>query len=187
MQVLAVGVGVLLGVSVPDVAEARTACTYAGAPMNVLTISVSSDVEAVITRSGMEITAGESRRPLARCTGGIPTVLNTDTINLRLSGLPFVDVRLDGGPLAPGATAESTGTSEIEIQISGEGVSTSVVGTARDDEFRWGAGASGAGLNVNPGAAGDVDVTVTGGPDDVAPLLVADGARATTRSPGSRP
>ena len=76
--------------------------------------------------------------PPQPCAGAIPTVSNTDTINVLFSGdEAFADVLLAGGPLAPGATAEAVGAPEIEIQVSGPDSGVTVVGTRGDDQFRW--------------------------------------------------
>jgi len=178
LKALCIGAGLLvIGMIVPAGAQAGMSCIFAGPPTNVLTVNVSGDVNAVIARSAIQITVGREDHPPMSCQGGTPTVLNTDSIDVQLTGLPLLLVRLDGGPLAPGATLESVGASEIEIQISGVGLSTDVVGTAGDDQFRWGMAGGHAALNVNPASAGDqdVDVTLSGEPEDV-PLLYAVGA-----------
>ena len=45
-----------LSASVPTGAQAATSCAYAGAPANVLTVTVTGASEAVITRRGQQIT-----------------------------------------------------------------------------------------------------------------------------------
>jgi Ca2+-binding RTX toxin-like protein len=163
----AVTLGVLvLAASLPAAAQARTSCAFSGAPLNVMTVSVSGESFAVIIRRGEEITVAELGDAPQPCAGAIPTVSNTDTINVLLSGdAAIADVSLAGGPLAPGATAETVGAPEIEIQASGpEGGVLGVVGTRGDDRFRWGAGGANPGLNLNPAAGDeDIDVTVLGG------------------------
>jgi Ca2+-binding RTX toxin-like protein len=88
-------------------------------------------------------------------------VLNTDTVSFRLrGGFPDASVLLAGGPFAPGATPESDGTSEIEIEFRGP-VWAVVYGTASADAFDWGPGSTHqAGLNLNAGESGDQDVDV---------------------------
>ncbi len=165
-----------LALAVPSGAQAATSCAYAGPPANLLTVAVSGDAEAVITRRGTEIVAGEYERPPKPCIGGTPTVTNTDTIDVRYSGLTgFAEVQLANGPLAPGATAETEGASEIEIRISGSGGGFDVVGTPRDDTFRWVPGATAPALNVNPLEAADTDADVTVAGGSSAPLLYASG------------
>jgi len=158
-------------------AQARTSCAYVGAPSNVLTVSVTGASEAVITRRGQEITAGEYGDPPEPCAGATPTVSNTDTIHVLFSGDngPVAEVQLANGLLAPGATAEDVGASEIEILVSGEGSGFRIVGTSGDDRFRWGPAGANPGLNINPADAGDqdVDVMVLGG--TTAALLYAEG------------
>lgn len=150
----------LLGLSVVPDAQARTRCSYTGAPMNLLTVTSTGDAEAEIERLGEQIVVGEGRpRP---CRGGVPTVLNTDTIRVRMRGLfAGVVLRLEGGPFAPGATAEAEGASEIEIEFSGRGILGRVVGTARADEFHWAPAGAQPGLNLNPRSATDRDADVT--------------------------
>jgi hypothetical protein len=156
----------LLGLSfVPD-AQALTRCAYSGAPTNLLTVTTTGEVaEGVIERLGEQIVVGEGRpRP---CSGGVPTVLNTDRIRVVMRGLAVgVALRLGGGPFAPGATPEAEGASEIEIEFSGRTTSGSVVGTPRADEFHWAPAGAQPGVNLNPGSANDqdADVTITGSP-----------------------
>ena len=141
-SVIAVALGVLvLAESLPAGAHARTSCAYSGAPLNAMTMNVTGASDAVITRRGQEITAGEDGDPPEPCVGTIPTASNTDTINVLFAGdHPGAEaqVLLAGGPLAPGATAEAAGAPEIEIQVSGNGSAVSVVGTRGDDQFRCG-------------------------------------------------
>lgn len=177
---MALAAMVTAGVLLAPAAEARTRCVYAGPPANVLTVTVDGGSgEGEVKRNGVEITVNEFLEPPRPCAGGTPTVLNTDTINVVLKGdlVDGVTVKLGAGPLAPGATPESEGTSEIETHINAINAVLaigSIVGTARSDEFHWGPGGSGApGLNLNPRSAGDrdVDVTVGGGGE----FLVAQG------------
>ena len=178
----------VLMASLPGAAQARTSCAYVGAPANALTVTVTGASEAVITRRGQEITVGEYGDPPDPCAGAVPTVSNTDTIDVLFSGDvgAVADVWLAGGPLAPGATAEAVGASEIEIEVSGNGGSFSVVGTRGDDQFRWGPGGANPGLNLNPADAGDedVDITVLGGAS--AASLYAEGGAGNDTITGDR-
>jgi Ca2+-binding RTX toxin-like protein len=158
----------VLSASFVSVAEAKTSCAYAGPPANVLTVKL-TDSYAVIERMGLQIVAGEAAELAQPCAGGTPTVLNTDSIIVRSRDGSHVDVRLGGGPLGPGATAETQGAAEIEIYLVGVG-SGGIVGTSAGDEFHWGPGGALAGLNLNPRSNDqDVDVTINGG------LLMAEG------------
>lgn len=162
--------------SVPD-ASARMRCSYSGAPENLLTVTADRGALGEITRRGQEIVVRAFLERATPCGGGVPTVLNTDTIAVLPRGEDdFVDVLLGGGPFAPGATPETEGASEIEIEFRGRDAFGEVGGTTRADEFHWGSGpANHAGLNLNPLDAGDqdVDVTVRGGPFA---FLAANGA-----------
>jgi len=164
-----------LAASFPPGAAARTTCSYAGAPRNVLTVTVKDDAVGEIRRRGLGIAVRGQDEPLSLCAGGAPTVLNTDTIKVVLVELSFVDIDLSGGPFAPGATLETEGASEIEIQISsGLGVAD-IIGTPGDDEWHWGPGGANPGLNVNPREAGDqdVDITVTSDENEAGPLFAS--------------
>ena len=143
-------------------AEARTRCSYSGPPQNLLTITANRTADSTeITRRGQEIVVREYLEPPIACLGGVPTVLNTDTVTFRLrGGFPDASVLLAGGPFAPGATPEAEGASEIEIEFRGP-VWAVVYGTAGADAFQWGPGSTHqAALNLNTGEAGDQDVDV---------------------------
>jgi hypothetical protein len=159
--------------SVVPAAEARTSCSYAGPPANTLTVRVMGFSSAEIARFGEQILVSEFLERPRHCSGGDPTVMNTDTIQVLTRGFGDADLRLGGGPFAPGATPEDEGVSEIEVQVRGDGFA-SVVGTRRADEFHWGKEGALAGLNVNPRDIGDQDVDVTVRGESA--FLVADGA-----------
>jgi hypothetical protein len=155
----------LLGLSFTPNAAARMRCSYTGPPENVLAVTADMDALGQITRRGQEIVVREFLGRASPCRGGVPTVLNTDTIRVSSRGKDdSVDVLLGGGPLAPGATPETEGASEIEIEIEFRAAASlaGVVGTRRADEFHWGPGfAHHPGLNLNPRESGDQDVDVT--------------------------
>jgi Ca2+-binding RTX toxin-like protein len=151
--------GVLsVAVSVAPTAQARTTCSYAGAPTNLLTVMTNKSA-TTISRSGEEIVVQDRLEGPTGCRGAVPTVLNTDTIRVFV-GMGAVAVRLEGGPLAPGATAEAEGAPEIELELRG-GSFSSIIGTPQADEFHWGPGRAHPGLNLNPGDAADQDVDVS--------------------------
>ena len=175
MNFVRIGVAAVAGlalVSAAPGAQARLACSFSGPPENLLTVTAnkSSDSPEVIRR-GAEIVVQKDLKPPTGCSGGVPTVLNTDSITFRLrGGFPDAYVMLAGGPFAPGATPEVEGASEIEIEIRGPGY-ISVYGTAGPDAFRWGPGSRYfGGLNLNPGESDDQDVDVTT-TDEIAPLI----------------
>jgi len=145
----------------PDV-QARMRCSYAGAPTNLLTVTADRDAPGETYRRGSEIMAGGFFERPRLCSGGEPTVFNTDTIKAVMGGeSSYIDLDLGGGAFGPGATPEADGVSEIEIVFSGREAFPSVVGTSRADEFHWGPGGVHAGLNLNPRSSGDQDVDVT--------------------------
>ena len=191
--IVAAAFGILLvGASLSPGARARTSCSYLGAPANVLNIVVRDDAadaiaSAEIKRKGQEITVNEFQERPRPCAGGTPTVLTTDTINVLLLGLSSADLRLGGGPFAPGATPETVGAPEIEIRVTGQSAQSSVVGTSRGDEFHWVPGGTTPGLNLNPRSAGDQDVDVT--IEDFDSFLVAEGGAGNDTiigQPGAR-
>jgi hypothetical protein len=112
-------------------------------------------------RKGDEIVVREFRERRTTCNGPRPTVFNTDTIRVLVRSDSSADLKLGGGPFAPGATREPDGASEIEVEFSGPFILPRVVGTRRADEFRWGPGGAHAGRNLNPRSTGDEDVDVT--------------------------
>jgi RTX calcium-binding nonapeptide repeat (4 copies) len=177
----------LLVVSVAADADAPTSCSHEGAPTSRLTVTASGSAQegialGEIKRRGSEIVVGEYLEPPTRCSGGVPTVLNTDMIRVLVRGDASVDLRLDGGPFEPGATPEAAGAPELEVEFSG-GLLGFVVGTRRADEFHWGPGGAHAGLNLNPDSAGDQDVDVTAR-GAITSLMARGGAGNDTIIPG---
>jgi Ca2+-binding RTX toxin-like protein len=189
MNAAKVGVVVLAGLvflSAAPSAQARLSCSFSGPPQNLLAVTASGiDTDAVIQRSGDRIVARQSHGPNETCSGGDPTIFNTDTIVVRVPGTAEVAVRLDGGPFAPGATPEADGAPEIEFELRGGGFHR-VIGTPGADEFHWGPGRTHPGLNLNPGDAADQDVDVT--TVGTFSVLVADGAAGNDMiGPGPSP
>ena len=179
--VAAGGALLTLGLSVPAISQARVGCAYAGAPQHTMTVTVTGTSDSVVRRRGDEIVAYQRMEAPEPCSGGVPTVHNTDTIHVVFtkSDDRAVELQLGGGPFAPGASPEPDGAPEIEINVRGDtGLSAAVVGTPGDDHFRWVAAGTRAGLNLNPGAPGDhdADVTTEPVPGEVDMLLVAMGA-----------
>jgi RTX calcium-binding nonapeptide repeat (4 copies) len=116
-----------------------------------------------------EVTGGEiDTRP---CTGGTPTVDNTDRIELRLAvegllgTLTFIDVT--GGPLGPGATPEKGG-SEIEIDAElGEEPAFDLTGTKKGDYWVFGSSGDRHQVNLNPAEKSpDADLVIHGAPEE---------------------
>lgn len=141
-------------------------CSCSGPPENLVTVTPDRYAVDQITRRGDEIVVGGPTARPSRCRGGVPTVLNTDAIRVSPRGVTdFVNVLLRGGPFAPGATPETEGASEVEVEFGGEEPFGTVVGTSRADEFHWNLGGTPPGLNLNPGSADDqdVDLAVTKG------------------------
>jgi Ca2+-binding RTX toxin-like protein len=160
-----IGAYILFGGEDDPVSEGQTTCSYATAPRSVLNVKVEGDPLGSIVRRGNEIEVRGNDSP-STCTGGTPTVRNTDTIKIVLVEVSFVEIHLSGGPFAPGATPESEGASEIEIEINGDLGGAEVYGTDAADVWHWGPGGDTPGLNLNPREAADTDVDLTTtGPD----------------------
>lgn len=138
-------------------------CSYAGPPRNVLTIKL-KDADGELRRAGGQIIVATDHGSQVFCSGGTPTVRNTDTIRAKLGDFGTLELWLGNGLLEPGATAERDGHPEIEIVASGIDASIQVVGTPADETWQWGPGREQPGLNLNAGRSGDrdVDVTITG-------------------------
>jgi Ca2+-binding RTX toxin-like protein len=134
------------------------ACTY-NAASKTATASLSS-AGATLTVVGGEIRFGAT--PIA-CAGA--TTTNTDTIKV-VGGAGSTETLIvdqSGGAFAPGATAETTGLSEIELEINLGDASdqVTVVGSAANDVLAMGA----KGLAMNSDS--DVDATFTPLPSSI--------------------
>jgi Ca2+-binding RTX toxin-like protein len=128
------------------------ACTYSAATKTATATAAPGTATLVIV-------AGEIRfgaTPVS-CAGA--TTANTDTIKVLGAAGAAEKLIVDGsgGAFAPGATAETTGVSEIELDVNLGDVSDQVVviGTAGDDVLAI--GAKGVALNNDS----DVDLTLT--------------------------
>jgi Ca2+-binding RTX toxin-like protein len=141
----------LLGLlSIPAAwAAVATVCSF-DETTDVVTVAVGDGVEATISRNGDAVTVDGLACETA-------TVTTTDLIEVvlpQVSQAETVVVDLAGGPLAPGATDEGDGSSEIELQIDG---------TDHDSDTLRVVGSSGAdaivvqGLSLNLNADEEVD------------------------------
>jgi hypothetical protein len=108
------------------------------------------------------------------CLGGAPDITNVDLIDIsgpvdRIRNTWFSNpnalIDAGGGRLAPGATDEGDGSSEIEVAVRATGHDgfplAGVLGTSGADRFRLGTKQDWAGANLNPDeATPDVDLRV---------------------------
>jgi Ca2+-binding RTX toxin-like protein len=129
---------------------AAVTCRYSP-PDRLLTITA-SDAFTRVFRSQDAIEIDDGNQPV-KCNGPTPTVLDTDRVQISHTGRSADTLDLTGGPLAPGATPEPLGSSEIEVEYIGR-TFLHVRGTPGADRFRFGPG----GVNLN----GDDDTDVTG-------------------------
>ena len=69
-------------------------CSYSGAPRNVLTVNVKDASNGEIRRAGGQIVVAEPRadEPQVFCSGGTPTIRNTDTIRVKLDRFSELEV-----------------------------------------------------------------------------------------------
>ena len=136
------------------------ACAYDSASRAV-SAQIPAGAAAVLKVVGGEIWFGA---PTAAACGAATTA-NTDGITLTGGSgtLEQLTIDLSGGAFAPGFTAETTGSSEIEITtVLGEaGDAITILGSAGDDAISI--GTSGAALNAD----GDVDLTFSPAPAEI--------------------
>ena len=151
--------------------EPTTTCAYDSAT-GVVTFSFAADADPnsfdiaqpYIDRDGERIVfKADYQTPLA-CTGGSPTVHNTDRIDLTSTGR--VDVLLTlvlkHGPLAPGATPEPS-KPEIEIDSTVPKIEIEITPSERSEKYTFGQTASGPGANLNAGEkSADADIVLHG-------------------------
>jgi RTX calcium-binding nonapeptide repeat (4 copies) len=174
-------------VATPAAARADIGCTHSGPPANVVTFTIGDSADVfTLERVGAEIRLSYERvigftRPKGKkkprvqrvvipvgCPELTPTVLNTDRIQVLVTADGDIDleVSLLGGPLAPGATPEPDGASEIElgIQFDESGQVAQFLGGAEANTFRFGTLGGVHGVNLNAeseSATPDVDATMT--------------------------
>jgi Ca2+-binding RTX toxin-like protein len=177
------------GAPIPAVACANLETGAPGPAGNVLQISLPAGLFAGVVRTGdqIEVQQADHRggRPSVDCSGPPPTVTNIDTVRVDVpspNGGAETDffVDLGGGELAPGATPESDGASEIEIRdqakpdpeigyIEVMGTPGADVMTVRNpNDSRLEADLDGSGPSADPEISmhepGEVDIE--GGPGD---------------------
>jgi Ca2+-binding RTX toxin-like protein len=150
-------------------------CSYNAATKSV-TATVATGGTATLSVVGGAIYFGNTP---AAC--GAATTANTNTISISGSNgsVEHLTVDQSGGALAPGATAEATGISEIELAINLGSASDVVVvrGTTSADALAIGL----KGVSFNNDT--DVDVTITPLPSSVE-LAGGDGADTLTARGG---
>jgi hemolysin type calcium-binding protein len=162
----------------PASSQAFVACSSSGGE---LTVNLTADDDSVtFQRFGPQIAVltgnsldeyggydyGDESQILIPCSGGTPTVDNTDHVSvLQSPGADLGSVAIDqsAGPFGPGATSESDGTSEIEFGVSLPGRLSElfVGGTDASEVFTIGTEPSGSpGVNMNASTSSDPDVEV---------------------------
>jgi Ca2+-binding RTX toxin-like protein len=204
----------LLGVTfaLPASSQAFVACSLSGTELTVnLTASDDSvtfqrfgDQVAVLTGSSLEDYSGDyydqQTQILIPCSGGTPTVQNTDHVSVVQSpSAEFGSVTIDesAGPFEPGATPEGDGSSEIEfgLNMPGRRSAVGIKGSDGPDTIQIGtlpSTAPGVNLNVQADRSSpDLDVEAPGvsnfevdseGGDDSVSAMGGSGFAAPLRS-----
>jgi hypothetical protein len=146
---LGAAVAAAAAIAVPGVASAASTCTFGpggpGGTTPTVTVNDSGGLDFTrVVRQGQFIGIRDGVGPFEFCTGatGVATVTNTDFINFRVAGSngggsrPAI-IDQSAGALAPGATFESDGNSEIEVQVDGPtNTDLVVLGTTGNDTMR---------------------------------------------------
>jgi len=139
----------------PSVARGASTCAFVG---STATISMSAVNDSASIAVGTGANAGRIMLGAAPC--GAATTSTTDTIVVNGStGAEGVTIDLSGGPFAPGASVEGTGSPEIEFMIdlsTGTQDRLTITGGPGNDSIV--VGTLGANLNGDD----DSDVTLTG-------------------------
>ena len=158
-------VAAAVGAALSGVAAAAPSCAYNAGEMKVTATLDAGDSATLLVTSSGDILFGGSP-----C--GAATNVNTDEILVTGPGGSTEHLTIDqfDGRLAPGATAEGSGTSEIEVVVALGDTSDEVVVRGSPDEQTLAAGHKGVAFN------GDVDVDITFSPlPDSIELVAADG------------
>jgi len=158
----------------PAASSAYVGCTHSAGTLRVF--ATTDEDRVTVSRGGDAINVigkdqGGDLSILLACSGGDPTVTNTDLIAIENAETDFsvgAMIDLGGGPLAPGATPEADGSSEIEISARATGSYglLGVSGGPGADAFDLGRSAGGAlAVNLNAEAeteAPDPDLELVG-------------------------
>ncbi|MDX6634994.1 MAG: hypothetical protein QOF06_1197 [Solirubrobacterales bacterium] len=156
----------------PQASEAKISCRYNAGQM-ALSVTATGFDEAGIRRFGEEILVSPFLEPPIMCKGGRPTVTNTDRVDLIVRGEGSAWIELEGGPFAPGATAEPDGFSEVEFTVRGSGFVDFEGGPGRD-HFRFMGSGPESGVNLNADQDDDLDL-ITPSKPSLALLVVIEG------------
>jgi Ca2+-binding RTX toxin-like protein len=156
--------------ALPAMASASSTCTYNFNTKEVVINDASGSLTLHVVRSGPYVAYGDGRSTPQICWGPvtIATTTNTDTISVIESAANVgggISVDESQGMLAPGATPEADGFSEIETVVYSNHThpDLKVVGTSGPDTIKVG----GPGV-VNLGPDTDTDISVADGPAKVA-------------------
>jgi RTX calcium-binding nonapeptide repeat (4 copies) len=174
---------------------ARATCAVAP-ETRTLTVTLSNEPGGngiEVGRQGEQVVITGGVDPIA-CAGGPVGVTAIDTIVVNgTSGpvpsggsLDYVNLRLDGGALGPGATDEGDGSSEIEVQLNFPNAGIiQVIGGQAADAVVAGATGGGLGLNLNADeATPDADVLFAAGAPYAVRLIARGGDDRLTATGG---
>jgi len=148
LVLLALGLGTA---AVAGPADARrfpeATCTFDRA--NATLTVVATNTRMTISRRGDEIAVAQSGTG-ARTCAGTPTVSNVDLIRIDASTGAMMTLDLRGGAFAPGLTAESDGSPEIEVEADLDFADLTVEGGAEANAITAGTTDTGfQALNLN--------------------------------------
>jgi hypothetical protein len=169
----------------PQASEAKISCRYDAGKM-ALSVTATGFDEAGIRRFGEEILISPFLEPPILCKGGRPTVANTDRVEITAEGEGSAWIELEGGPFAPGATAEPDGFSEIEFKIRGNGFVDFEGGPGRD-HFRFMDSGRESGANLNADQDNDLDLITPAKPSLFLVVVVEGGPGADLIDAQDRP
>ena len=202
----------LVVVAFPAAASAEVFCDYVdaepeGPAGNVLAVTSAGDpsffdgnleegedpfaagIRVTPRRDGTISVIAPGSTPVS-CDGGQPTLTNVDRIRIVAADGSLVFVDIGGQGLAPGATDEADGSSEIEMSFAGSYNPLYLYGGAGSDRIvAVGPGRdSPLGLNLNPRADGtDPDIDAAFGEYSLVALLGGGGDDRFTVEPAARP
>jgi Ca2+-binding RTX toxin-like protein len=145
---IAAGAGLLASLGLASAAHATTTCTFAPNSHAIgIGMSQNGDDTRLSVGTGGAIVVRDSTTATVACSGGSPTVINTDIINVTDNSGASTLVRIDRpNAFAPGFTSEGPGEpSEIEIHLN--------LGSGPDD-FVFFNGDQSHRVNIRLGAAG---------------------------------
>jgi hypothetical protein len=174
-------------------AQASVFCEHTDTPVAQLRVTpfegAKIDLDfaaAVVRREGNHIAVidplqlgGQGKRVRVDCEGTRATVFNTDVVVFRQSGISLSTLDLAGGPLGPGLTAETDGSSEIEAVFRAKRGSLGlglIAGTPSPDDWVFGGTSHVVSAFLDRSRPDEADVIYSGPGISVAGVESRDGS-----------